>query len=57
MQPHNVVSREAWIAARKAHLAHEKEFTHARERLNEERRSLPWVRSTRITCSTDLAAR
>jgi predicted dithiol-disulfide oxidoreductase (DUF899 family) len=39
------VSREAWIAARKAHLAHEKEFTHARERLpNEERRSLPWVK-------------
>ena len=27
MQPHNIVSREEWIAARKAHLAHEKEFT------------------------------
>ena len=33
MQPHTVVSREEWIAARKAHLAHEKEYTKARERL------------------------
>ena len=31
MQPHAVVSREEWIAARKAHLAHEKEHTYARE--------------------------
>ena len=44
MQPHNVVSREEWIAARKAHLAHEKEYTQARERLSEERRALPWVK-------------
>jgi predicted dithiol-disulfide oxidoreductase (DUF899 family) len=44
MQPHKTVSREEWITARKAHLAHEKEFTKARERLNEERRALPWVR-------------
>ena len=44
MQPHPVVSREEWIAARKAHLAHEKEYTKARERLAEERRALPWVR-------------
>src|SRR5258705_5638012 len=44
MQPHKVVSREQWIEARKAHLAHEKEFTHARERLNQERRALPWVK-------------
>jgi predicted dithiol-disulfide oxidoreductase (DUF899 family) len=44
MQPHAIVSREEWIAARKAHLAHEKEHTHARERLNEERRALPWVK-------------
>jgi predicted dithiol-disulfide oxidoreductase (DUF899 family) len=43
MQPHHVVSREAWIAARKVHLAHEKELTQARERLSEERRALPWV--------------
>ena len=41
---HTVVSREEWIAARKAHLAHEKEYTKARERLAEERRALPWVK-------------
>ena len=44
MQPHTIVSREEWIAARKAHLAHEKEYTRARERLAEERRALPWVK-------------
>ena len=44
MQPHTIVSREEWIAARKAHLAHEKEYTSARERLAEERRALPWVK-------------
>ncbi len=44
MQSHRIVSREEWIAARKAHLAHEKELTQARERLNEERRALPWVK-------------
>jgi len=43
-QQHKIVSREEWIAARKAHLAHEKEFTHARDRLSEERRALPWVK-------------
>jgi len=54
MQPHTIVSRAEWIAARKAHLAHEKEYTRARERLAEERRALPWSRSTRIICSTAL---
>ena len=44
MQPHKIVSREAWIEARRNHLAHEKELTQARERLSEERRGLPWVR-------------
>jgi len=44
MQPHAIVSREEWIAARKAHLAHEKEYTQARERLAQERRALPWVK-------------
>jgi predicted dithiol-disulfide oxidoreductase (DUF899 family) len=44
MQSPNIVSREQWIAARKAHLTREKEFTRARERLNEERRTLPWVK-------------
>ena len=27
MQPHKIVSREEWIEARKAHLAHEKEYS------------------------------
>ena len=31
MQPHKIVSREEWIEARKAHMAHEKEFTRARD--------------------------
>jgi predicted dithiol-disulfide oxidoreductase (DUF899 family) len=44
MQPHKIVSREEWTAARKAHLAHEKEFTRARDRLSAERRELPWVK-------------
>lgn len=41
---HPVVSREEWLAARKRHLAHEKEYTRMRDRLSEERRALPWVR-------------
>src|SRR5437660_3783708 len=44
MQPHKIVSRQEWIEARKAHLAHEKELTRARDRLSEERRALPWVK-------------
>ncbi|QOZ12883.1 thioredoxin family protein [Bradyrhizobium sp. CCBAU 51765] len=44
MQHHQIVSREQWIIARKALLAHEKELTAARERLAEERRALPWVK-------------
>jgi predicted dithiol-disulfide oxidoreductase (DUF899 family) len=44
MQPHPIVSREEWTAARRQHLAHEKEYTAARDRLNAERRALPWVR-------------
>src|ERR1700744_2343179 len=44
MQPHQIVSRQEWIEARKAHMAREKELTRAREALAEERRALPWVR-------------
>jgi predicted dithiol-disulfide oxidoreductase (DUF899 family) len=44
MQPHKIVSRQEWIEARKAHMAHEKEFARARDRLSEERRQLPWVK-------------
>jgi predicted dithiol-disulfide oxidoreductase (DUF899 family) len=41
---HAVVSHEAWLEARKRLLAREKEFTHERERLSEQRRALPWER-------------
>ena len=41
---HPIVSREEWIAARKSLLTREKEVTAAFDRLNEERRKLPWVR-------------
>jgi predicted dithiol-disulfide oxidoreductase (DUF899 family) len=44
MEPHRIVSREQWIEARKAHMAHEKELTRARDRLAAERRALPWVK-------------
>src|SRR5260370_35681366 len=44
-QPHKIVSREQWIEARTAHLAHEKEYTRARDRLTEDRRALPWVKA------------
>ena len=42
--PHQVVSREEWLAARKALLAKEKAFTHQREELSQARRRLPWVK-------------
>jgi predicted dithiol-disulfide oxidoreductase (DUF899 family) len=42
-KPHEVVSRGEWIAARKAHLAREKELTRLRDELSAERRALPWV--------------
>ena len=44
MQTHKIVSREEWLAARKAHLAREKEFTKLRDELSRERRTLPWVK-------------
>lgn len=42
MEAHNVVSHDKWVAARKKHLAKEKEFTHLRDQLSRERRELPW---------------
>jgi len=39
---HAVVSHEDWITARKVLLKKEKEFTHLREQLAEQRRALPW---------------
>jgi len=44
MQPHKVVSRAEWLAARKAHLAQEKKFSKARDELARQRRELPWVK-------------
>jgi len=44
MQKHKVVSREEWLAARKAHLIHEKELTRWNDKLAAERRELPWVK-------------
>ena len=38
------VSREEWLAARKALLAKEKELTRQRDAVNSERRRLPMVR-------------
>jgi predicted dithiol-disulfide oxidoreductase (DUF899 family) len=40
---HQIVSRDEWLAARKALLAKEKELTRQRDRLAAERRELPWV--------------
>jgi predicted dithiol-disulfide oxidoreductase (DUF899 family) len=39
-----IVSRAEWLAARKKLLVKEKELTHMRDALSEERRALPWVR-------------
>ena len=41
---HRIVSRDEWVAERKALLAHEKELTRLRDRIARERRALPWVR-------------
>ncbi len=42
VKEHKVVSHEDWLAARKALLVKEKKFTHAREKLAQQRRNLPW---------------
>jgi predicted dithiol-disulfide oxidoreductase (DUF899 family) len=39
---HEVVTHDKWLAARKKHLAKEKEFTRLRDQLSRERRELPW---------------
>ena len=44
MQPHKIVSEAEWLAARKAHLAKEKEFTRIRDELSRQRRELPWIK-------------
>ena len=42
LQQHKVVSHAEWLAARKEHLAKEKELTHLRDELSRQRRELPW---------------
>ena len=42
--PHTVVSQNEWLAARKALLAKEKEFSRQRDALSAARRELPWVK-------------
>jgi predicted dithiol-disulfide oxidoreductase (DUF899 family) len=44
LTPTRIVSREAWIEARKAHLTREKALTRDLDALRAERRQLPWVR-------------
>ena len=39
-----IVSRDEWLAARKAHLRNEKALTRLRDLVSAERRRLPWVR-------------
>jgi predicted dithiol-disulfide oxidoreductase (DUF899 family) len=41
---HAIVSQDQWIKARKDLLTKEKEFTYTRDKLNQNRRELPWVR-------------
>jgi predicted dithiol-disulfide oxidoreductase (DUF899 family) len=41
---HSIVSQEKWLQLRKELLSKEKELTRLRDRLNAERRGLPWVR-------------
>ena len=42
VQDHPVVSHEAWLEARRALLAQEKELTRLRDQVSEQRRALPW---------------
>ncbi len=44
LQPHKVVSRAEWTAARKQLLTQEKEYTRRRDQLSAARRELPWVK-------------
>jgi predicted dithiol-disulfide oxidoreductase (DUF899 family) len=44
MEPHRVVSRDEWLAARTALLAQEKALTRQQDQLTAEQRALPWVK-------------
>ena len=41
---HQIVSHDEWLAARKAHLATERELTRLRGEMTRQRRELPWVK-------------
>ncbi len=41
---HKIVSRDEWLAARKAHLKNEKALTRLRDLVAAERRALPWMK-------------
>jgi predicted dithiol-disulfide oxidoreductase (DUF899 family) len=43
-QNHKIVSKDEWIKARIELLVKEKEFTHLREQINQNRRDLPWIK-------------
>jgi predicted dithiol-disulfide oxidoreductase (DUF899 family) len=47
MTGHRVATPEAWLEARRALLAREKEFTRLRDELSQARRDLPWERVTK----------
>jgi predicted dithiol-disulfide oxidoreductase (DUF899 family) len=44
LKQHRIISREEWMAARKAHLKNEKALTRLRDLVAAERRTLPWVK-------------
>ena len=44
MQHNRIVSRDEWLAARRALLIKEKEATRLRDKVNAERMALPWVK-------------
>ncbi|MGZ8351270.1 MAG: DUF899 family protein, partial [Allosphingosinicella sp.] len=44
MDETRIVSREAWLEARREHLKNEKALTRMHDLVMEERRRLPWVR-------------
>jgi predicted dithiol-disulfide oxidoreductase (DUF899 family) len=50
-----IVSRDQWLAERKKLLAHEKELTKQRDRVNAERRRLPMVKIEKDCDSTQVA--
>ena len=53
MGEHRVVNTEEWLAARTELLHREKEFTHLRDELSQQRRDLPWTAVTKNYTFTD----